>query len=71
MKFEAGFNTGDSSSARSIGYQENVSPCLRGGGSCRGNLFYSDTVGALQAVDFKGPNRQYVAAGKLVIEIWK
>lgn len=31
MKFEAGFNTGDSSSARSIGYQENVSPCLRGG----------------------------------------
>ena len=34
-------------------------------------LFYQRTVGALQAVDYKGPNRQYVEADKLVIEVWK
>lgn len=32
-------------------------------------LIYAQTVGALQAVDYKGPNRQYVEADKLIIEI--
>ena len=37
---------------------------------CVGHIFYQTTVGALQAVDYKGPNRQYVEAEKLIIELW-
>lgn len=37
---------------------------------CVGHIFYQATVGALQAVDYKGPNRQYAGAGKLIIELW-
>lgn len=35
------------------------------------HLFYTDTVGALCQDDYKGPNRQYVEQGKLIIEVWK
>ena len=40
-----------------------------GGGRSVDHLPYQNTVGALQSVDYKGPNRQYVEADKLVIEI--
>ena len=33
------------------------------------HLLYSNTVGALCQDDYKGPNKQYVEQGKLVIEI--
>ena len=45
--------------------------CNNRGGRNIGWLLYSDTVGALQYDDYKGPNRQYVNESKLVIEIWK
>lgn len=35
------------------------------------HLLYTDTVGALCQDDYKGPNRQYVEQGKLIIEVWK
>ena len=35
------------------------------------HLFYQQIVGALQYDDYKGPNRQYVEADKLIIEVWK
>ena len=41
-----------------------------GGGRDIDHLLYQTTVGALQAVDYKGPNRQYVEAEKLIIELW-
>lgn len=43
---------------------------MGGGGRSVDYLLYQSTVGALQAVDYKGPNRQYVEADKLIIEIW-
>ena len=59
-------------------HEDDVSVTLRNkGGSYGGDLRrwsfvpYSDTVGPLQAVDYKGPNRQYVDADKLIIEVWK
>ena len=42
-----------------------------GGRRVIGHLLYQRTVGALQYDDYKGPNRQYVEANKLVIEVWK
>ena len=45
--------------------------CDIGGVRNTNHLIYTDTVGALQYDDYKGPNRQYVDAGKLVIEVWK
>ena len=56
--------------------QTEVSSPLRASGGDRGGqrnagyLLYQETVGSLQAVDYKGPNRQYVKSGKLIIEIW-
>ena len=45
--------------------------CDIGGGVRNTNhLIYSDTVGSLQYDDYKGPNRQYVDANKLVVEVW-
>lgn len=41
-----------------------------GGGRSVDHLLYRHTVGALQAADFRGPNRQYVKADKLIIEVW-
>lgn len=41
----------------------------RGGVCANGYLLYADTIGALQYDDYKGPNRQYVEQGKLVISI--
>lgn len=43
---------------------------VSGGGQTgsRVSVYCCDTVGALQAVDYKGPNRQYVKSGKLIIE---
>lgn len=43
---------------------------VSGGGQTgsRVSVYCCDTVGALQAVDYKGPNRQYVESGKLIIE---
>ena len=32
------------------------------------NVLYQDAVGALTAVDYKGPNRQYVVQDKLIVE---
>ena len=32
-------------------------------------LLYQDTIGALCEDDYKGPNRQYVEQGKLIIEV--
>lgn len=57
-------------------HEDNVSVTLRNKGGSYGGvrsvdyLLYQSTVGALQAVDYKGPNRQYVEADKLIIEIW-
>jgi len=56
-------------------HEDDVSVTLRnkggsyGGGRSVDHLPYQNTVGALQSVDYKGPNRQYVEADKLVIEI--
>lgn len=61
-----------------ITFQDDVAYSLVTGGGQTGTgisvrigyLLYQDTVGALQAVDYKGPNRQYVDSDKLIIEIW-
>ena len=58
-------------------HEDDVSVTLRnksgsyGGVRSVGYLLYAPTVGALQYDDYKGPNKQYVEQGKLVIEIWK
>lgn len=44
----------------------NSSASIGGVGSSR-HLLYQDTIGALCQDDYKGPNRQYVDQGKLVI----
>ena len=33
------------------------------------HLLYAQTVGALCQDDYKGPNRQYVVQGKLIVEV--
>lgn len=42
-----------------------------GGARSVDHLLYQQIVGALQYDDYKGPNRQYVEADKLIIETWK
>ena len=55
-------------------HEDDVSVTLRNkSGSYGGQrsvryLLYTDTVGALCEDDYKGPNRQYVEQGKLIIE---
>lgn len=51
---------------------EEVAYCLNLGGQAgsRLSVYCCNTVGSLQAVDYKGPNIQYVNQGKLVIEVW-
>ena len=57
-------------------HEDDVAVTLRnkggsyGGGRNTNHLIYTDTVGALQYDDYKGPNRQYVDANKLVVEVW-
>ena len=55
-------------------HEDDVSVTLRNrggsyGGGERGTryLLYQDTVGAICFDDYKGPNRQYVEQGKLII----
>ena len=56
-------------------HEDNVSVTLRNKsgsyGGQRGTryLLYQDTVGALQAVDYKGAGRQYVQSDKLIIMV--
>ena len=56
-------------------HEDDKSVTLRNkGGSYGGQqgtryLLYQDTVGALQAVDYKGAGRQYVEADKLIIMV--
>ena len=57
-------------------HEDDVSVTLRnkggsygGGIGSIGHLLYQDTVGALCNDDYKGPNRQYVEQGKLIIEV--
>lgn len=40
-----------------------------GGYRDSGHLYYTDTVGALCARDYKGVGTQYVEEGKLIIEL--
>lgn len=55
--------------------EDDVSVSLRASGASYGgersaiHLLYTDTVGALCSVDYKGAGRQYVDQGKLVIEV--
>ena len=79
--FCAGFSFGQSEHARSIGYQEEVSPTIRGGdgGNQKPCVYTSgtnetaggvlpDTVGALCARDYKGVGNQYVSEGKVIVD---
>ena len=56
-------------------YEDDVSVTLRhrsgsyGGVRSVSHLLYQQTVGALCFDDYKGPNRQYVECGKLIIEV--
>lgn len=53
-------------------HEDDKSVTLRNkGGSYGGerSICYTDKVGALSYDDYKGPNRQYVQQGKLIIEV--
>ena len=56
-------------------HEDDVAVTLRNKGGSYGRergsryLLYQDAVGALCEDDYKGPNRQYVEQGKLIIHI--
>ena len=59
-------------------YEDDISVTLRHRSGSYGwgvrsvsHLLYQPTVGALCFDDYKGPNRQYVDCGKLIIEVVK
>lgn len=58
-------------------HEDEVSVTLRnksgsyGGVRSTGHLLYTDTVGNLCYDDYKGPNRQYVEQGKLIIDVFE